>query len=163
MSTIFEKLAHEHAALSTQDQRELNDVLARVPHGRLADAVTKAVRELPSEDYYAHTEPGVNGTDPLGSLGKGDLTRLVGSVLGVLTSSGVTPAQVAQQTGAETSDPKYVTSDDMARIVQWVQQNHPEVLGQVAQQYQANPNILQTLLGNKALMTAITAVRATGR
>ena len=53
-----------------------------------------------------------------------------------------------------------IVADDMARIVQWVHQNHPEVLGEVAQQYQANPNILQTLLGNKALMATIAQVRA---
>ena len=159
MSSIFEKLANEQATLDPQEQRQLNEALANVPQGELSAAVTNAVKQLPSEDYYAHTEPGVNGTDPLGSLGKADLTRLVGSVLGALNGKGVSPTQVAQATGAETTDPKYVTSDDMARIVQWVQQNHPEVLGHVAQQYQANPNILQTLLGNKALMTAIAQVR----
>lgn len=163
MSTIFETLAQEQRSLTPEEQTQLNHVLSRVPQGQLRDAVTNAVKELPSEDYYAHTEPGVNGTDPFGSLAKGDLTRVVGSILGALTSKGVTPAQVAQQTGAPTSDPKYVTSDDMARIVQWLQQEHPDVLGQMAEHYQANPNILQTLLGNKALMAAIATVRADKR
>jgi hypothetical protein len=163
MSSILDTLAQQERSLSPEEQTQLNHVLARVPQGQLREAVTSAVKELPSEDYYAHTEPGVNGTDPFGSLAKADLTRVVGSVLGALTSKGVTPAEVAQQTGAATSDPKYVTSDDMARIVQWLQQQHPDVLGQVAEHYQANPNILQTILGNKALMTAIANVGADKR
>jgi len=163
MSSIFDTLAQEQRSLTPEEQTQLNHVLARVPQGQLRNAVTNAVKELPSEDYYAHTEPGVNGTDPFGSLAKGDLTRVVASILGALTSKGVTPAQVSQETGAPTSDPKYVTSEDMARIVQWLQHEHPDVLGQVAEHYQANPNILQALLGNRALMTAIVTVGAERR
>jgi hypothetical protein len=163
MSSILDALAEEQRTLDPEEQTQLNEALARVPQGRLREAVTNAIKRVPSEEFYAHTEPAVNGTDPFGSLAKADLTRVVASVLGVLTSKGVTPAQVAQRTGAATSDPKYVTSDDMARIAQWLQQEHPDVIGQVAEQYQANPKILQVLLGNKALATAVAEVGADRR
>jgi hypothetical protein len=48
----------------------------------------------------------------------------------------------------------------MAAITQWVQQNHPEVLEQAAQKYQQQPDILHSLLGNKALMAAAAVLGA---
>ena len=128
---------------------------------KLQQALTDAMKQVPSEDYYTHTEPGVSGTDPFGSLAKGDLTSVASAILGSLASKGVAQQQVAQQTGLPTNiDPRHMTPDQIASIVQWLQQSHPEVLGQVAAQHQDQPDIVHALLGNKALMLALAAAGA---
>ncbi|MFN8483262.1 MAG: hypothetical protein U0768_09505 [Anaerolineae bacterium] len=53
-----------------------------------------------------------------------------------------------------------MTPQQMAALAQWMQQNHPEALGQVAAENQNNPDLLQSLLGNKLLMLAVAGLGA---
>jgi hypothetical protein len=150
-SNIFEQIA-ETAGMSPEAVSELHQVLGSVPPQQLGGAVTQAVEQLPADEYAQHTDPGVGGTDPFGALGKGQLASLAGTILSALAAKGVSSAQVSQQTGTGPVTGGQISPEQMAAITQWVQQNHPEVLGQVAQQYQQQPDILHSLLGNKALM-----------
>jgi len=53
-----------------------------------------------------------------------------------------------------------MSPQDLAALAQWMQQNHPGALGTTAAQYQQQPGILSSLLGNKALMMAAAALGA---
>lgn len=150
-SNIFEQIA-ESAGMSPEAVSELHQVIGSVPAQQLGGAVTQAVQQVPAEEYAQHTDPGVGGTDPFGSLGGGQLAGLASSILSSLAAKGVSSTQVSQQTGTGPITGGQVSPEDMAAITQWLQQNHPEVLGKVAQQYQQQPDILHSLLGNKALM-----------
>jgi hypothetical protein len=46
----------------------------------------------------------------------------------------------------------------LASLLQWGQQNAPQALGSVASQFQNRPDLLQSILGNKALMTTVTGL-----
>lgn len=158
-SNIFDQLA-QSAGMSPDQLSELRQVLGSASSQQLGGAVTQAVQQVPPEDYAQHTQPGAGGTDPFGALGGGQLARLASTVLSALAAKGVSSAEVSQQTGVGPVTGGQITPDQMAAIAQWVQQNHPEVLGKVAQQYQKQPDILQSLLGNKALMGAAAVLGA---
>lgn len=131
--------------------QEWNQVIS-APQDHVQQAATTAVQQVPAQEYYAHTQPGVSGTDPFGALSGAMRTGLIQNLLGALFKLGVGQQQVTQATGVSTLDPSQMSPQDLAALAQWLQQNHPEVLGQVAQQYQKQPDVLQSLLGNKALM-----------
>jgi len=150
-SNIFEQLARS-AGISPDQLSELHQVLGSVPPQQLGGAVTQAIQQVPAGEYAQHTEPGTGGTDPFGALGGGQLAGLASTILSALASKGISATQVSQQTGTGPVTGGQITPEQMAAIAQWVQQNHPEVLGKVAQHYQQQPDILHSLLGNKALM-----------
>jgi len=160
MSTMFDRLAQGAGGLSQTDLEQWKQSAGSAPAQQFGQAVTTAIKQVPAEEYYAHTEPGVSGTDPFAALNTGDLSGLAGTILGALAGKGVTAEQVGQQTGVPQIDPGNINPDQMAQVVQWLQQNHPEIFGQVAQQYQQQPDILHSLLGNKALMAAAVALGA---
>jgi hypothetical protein len=150
-TNIFEQLA-QGAGMSPEALSELHEVIGSAPPQQLGGAVTQAVQQVPPEEYAQYTDPSAGGTDPLGALGGGQLASLASTILSALASKGVSATQVSQQTGTGPVTGGQITPEQMAAIAQWVQQNHPEVLGKVAQQYQQQPDILHSLLGNKALM-----------
>jgi hypothetical protein len=158
-SNIFEQIAAS-AGMSPETVSELHQVLGSVSAQQLGGAVTQAVQQVPAEEYAEHTDPGVGGTDPFGALGGGQLASLAATILSALAAKGVSKSEVAQQTGTGPINPSEITPEQMAAIAQWVQQNHPEVLGQAAQKYQQQPDILHSLLGNKALMAAAAVLGA---
>jgi hypothetical protein len=53
-----------------------------------------------------------------------------------------------------------VSSADLAKVAEWTQQNQPQAFGYAAAKYQQEPDILSSLLGNKALMSAVMAIGA---
>ena len=59
-----------------------------------------------------------------------------------------------------TLDPSQMSPQDLASLAQWAQQNHPQAFGYTAAQYQQQPDILSSLLGNKALMATAAALGA---
>lgn len=132
---------------------------AAPPH-QVQQAVSQAARQINPQDYYQHTQPGVGGTDPLGQLPAQQRGGLVQSILGALTGSGVSQQQVQSALGGGNINPNTMSPDQLAALMQWMQQNHPEALGQVAAQNQNNPDLLQSLLGNKMLMLAVAGLGA---
>jgi hypothetical protein len=158
-SNIFDQIA-ARTGMSPQAASELQQVLGSVSGAQLGSAVTQAVQQVPAEEYAQHTDPGAGGTDPFGALGGGQLASLAGTILSALAAKGVSKSEVAQQTGTGPINPSQISPEQMAAITQWVQQNHPEVLGQTAQKYQEQPDVLHSLLGNKALMAAAAVLGA---
>jgi len=79
---------------------------------------------------------------------------LAGALIGALTGGGLNPQQIMQGAGVSNLNADQMSAGDLAQLSQWTQQNHPQAFGPVAQQYQQQPDLLHSLLGNKALMMA---------
>ncbi|MFN8497304.1 MAG: hypothetical protein U0641_05555 [Anaerolineae bacterium] len=136
-----------------------NQAIGSAPPQQIQQAVSQAARQVNPQDYYQHTQPGVGGTDPLGQIPQQQRGGLAQSLLGALFGSGVSQQQVQQVVGGAVN-PNNMTPEQLAALAQWMQQNHPEALGQAAAQNQNNPDILQSLLGNKLLMLAVAGLGA---
>lgn len=55
--------------------------------------------------------------------------------------------------GMRTNDPRQMTPDEVARMADYLKTHHPDAFGRAASELgQRQPNLLEALLGNKALM-----------
>ena len=149
---IFDRLAQGPGQLQQQDYNDWNQMVGAAPPDRFGRAAYNAVRDADPQEYYQHTQPGVGGTDPFGALPGGQRQGLIGSLLNNLLNRGVGQEDIRQGTGLNTLDPSRMSPNDMAALAQWAQQNHPQSFGYTAAQYRDKPDLLQSLLGNKALM-----------
>ena len=163
--SVFDNLAAGPGG-NTQDQGQQgggfdnwNEMVGSAPAHQFGQAVQQSIGQIDPEEYANHIQPGVGGTDPLGELAPQQRGGLMQSVLGALGSSGGLGA-LQQATGLPNIDPHNMSTQDAANVLQWTHQNQPQVFGQVAQQYQNQPNILQSVLGNKVLMSAAGAIGA---
>jgi hypothetical protein len=160
MSSILERLAAGMGGMQQQDLQQWNQTAGSAPTEQFGRAVFDAVRQVPQQEYYEHTQPGVGGTDPFGALQPDQRTDVIGTLMNVLFNRGVSQQQVMQSAGVNTLDPSQMSPSNMAAVAQWVQRNHPQAFGYTAAQYQQQPDILSSLLGNKALMTAVASLGA---
>jgi hypothetical protein len=157
---IFDSLARGPENLQPHDYQDWDQMVGSAPPERFGRAAYDSVRQVDPQDYYQHSQPGVGGTDPFGSLQAEQRSGLAGSLLGALFNRGVDRQQVMQGAGVGTLDPDRMSSGDLASVSQWAQQNHPQAFGYTAAQYQREPGILSSLLGNKALMMTAAALGA---
>jgi len=157
---IFDSLAQGPGNLQAQDYQEWNQMVGTAPPEQFGRAAYNSVRQVDPQEYYQHTQPGMGGTDPFGSLQPQQRSGLAGSLLGALFNRGLGQQQVMQGAGLGTLDPSQMSPQDLASLSQWAQQNHPQAFGYAAAQYQQQPDILSSLLGNKALMTTAAALGA---
>jgi hypothetical protein len=157
---IFDSLAQGPGNLQAQDYQDWNQMVGAAPAEQFGRAAYNSARQIDPQDYYQHSQPGVGGTDPFGSLQPQQRSGLAGSLLGSLFNRGVDQQQVMQGTGLGTLDPNQMSPQDLASLSQWTHQNHPQALGYTAAQYQQEPGILSSLLGNKALMMTAAALGA---
>lgn len=151
MTNIFDRLAAGPQATHENDVQNWNQMVGSAPADKFGSAATQAIQQVTPEEYYQHTQPGVGGTDPLGALSSQHRGGLLGSIMGALGSKGISPQQAQQGAGLPSLDPSKMDAGQLAQLTQWVQRNHPEVIGQAAQQHKDQPNVLGGLLGNKAL------------
>jgi hypothetical protein len=149
---IFERLARGPQATQQQDYNDWNEMVGSAPRERFGRAAYDAIRGVDPREYYEHTEPGFGGTDPFGSLEPQQRSGLGGSILGELFRRGLGQDDVRRGAGINNLDPNSMSPEELARMTQWMQREHPKAFGRVAAQYQDKPSILQSLLGNKALM-----------
>lgn len=160
MGNIFDRLAQGPNNLQQNDYDDWNQMVGSAPREKFGRATYDAIQQIDPQEYAKHVQPGVGGTDPLGALSQGQRGGLMGSLLGELTRRGIGAGDIAQQTGVQGLDPNRMSPQDAAQLLQWTQQNQPKAFGRVAAQYQDQPNILQSLLGNKALIMAAGAIGA---
>jgi len=151
MTNIFDRLAAGSQATQENDVQNWNQMVGSAPADKFGSAATQAIQQVSPDEYYQHSQPGVGGTDPFGAMSSEHRGGLLGSIMNALGSKGVSPQAAQQGSGVSSLDPSKMSSGDLAQMAQWLQKNHPEVLGQVAQQHQSNPSVLGSLLGNKAL------------
>ena len=149
---IFGRLAQGPGAVQKKDFDTWNEMVGSAPPERFGRAAYNEVRQLDPQDYYRHTQPGVDGSDPFGALSGGQRQGLVQSLLSMLFNRGVRQDDIMRGTGLGTLDPNRMSPAEIAALAQWTQRNHPQAFGYTAAQYQNEPNLLQALLGNKALM-----------
>jgi hypothetical protein len=157
---IFDRLAKGPGNLEAQDYQEWDQMVGAAPPEQFGRATYDSVRQVDPQDYYRHTQPGIDGTDPFGSLRPQQRSGLAESLLGALLNRGLGREQIAQGAGLGTLDPSRMSPQDLASLTQWAQQNHPQAFGYTAAQHQKQPDILSSLLGNKALMTAVAGLGA---
>ena len=160
MANIFDRLAQGPGAMQQSDYDSWNEMVGAAPPDRFGRASYNAVRQLDPQDYYRHTQPGVDGTDPFGTLSPQQRGGLIGSLLSNLMNRGLGQDQIMRGSGLGTLDPNRMSPQEMAALAQWAQQNHPQAFGYTAAQYRDQPNIVSSLLGNKALMMAAAALGA---
>lgn len=159
------------------DRQDMGQLISNVPSETFQQHTTNALTQVDSQEYQNHITPGVGGTNPLGGLGKGLLGSLAGSLVGNLLggqmgggmgslagslagsmmggqmgSSGI--GGLASMLGLSHTDPQQMDENDVAKLAAHAQQNNPGALAATAAQYQNQPNVLQSLLGNKGLMLA---------
>ncbi len=152
MATVFERLAQGPGAAQQNDYGQWNQMVGSAPPQQFGQAVTQAMQQVPPQEYYQHSQPGVGGTDPFGSLAPQQRSGLAGALIGALTGTGVSQQQIQQGAGVSNLNPQQMSPAELAQVAQWAHQNQPGAFGQVAQQYQQQPSVLGSLLGNKALM-----------
>ena len=160
MANIFDRLARGPSALRQNDYQDWNQMVGSAPPERFGRSVYDAVRQVDPQDYYQHTQPGVGGTDPFGSLAPDQRSGLAQSIFGELTRRGMDPRQVSRGAGLGNVDPSRMSPAELAQLTQWMQREQPKAYGRVAAQYQDKPDILSSLLGNKALMMAVAGIGA---
>ncbi len=159
------------------DQRDMGQLMGGVPQDAFQQHATNAISQMDPHEYQNHITPGVGGTNPLGGLGKGLLGSLAGSLMGNMLggqmgggtgsligslAGSMVGGQAAQggigglvnMLGLGHSDPQQMDEGDVAKLATHAQQNNPGALAATAAQYQGQPNVLQSLLGNKGLLLA---------
>jgi hypothetical protein len=158
--SIFDRLAAGPGGAQPKDYEDWNQMVGSAPRERFGRAAYDAVRQVDSQEYYRHTQPGVDGTDPFGALRPEQRTGLAQTLLSELFRRGLGQNEVSRGAGVRTLDPTRMSPEEVAALAQWIQRNHPKAFGRVAAQYQDQPDILSRLLGNKALMMAAAALGA---
>ncbi|MCA1668730.1 MAG: hypothetical protein LC793_15295 [Thermomicrobia bacterium] len=159
------------------DQQNIGQLMGGVPQEAFQQHTMNALSQTDPQEYQNHITPGIGGTNPLGSLGKGMLGSVAGSLLGNMLGNqmgggmgslagslagsmmGGQAAQggiggLASMLGLNHTDPQQMDEQDVAKLAAHAQQNNPGALAATAAQYQNQPNVLQSLLGNKALLLA---------
>lgn len=159
------------------DQQDMGQLIGAVPQEDFQQHASNALRQMDPQQYQQHIMPGVGGTNPLGGLGKGMLGSLAGSLLGNMLGNqmgggmgslagslagSVLGGQAAQggigglasMLGLNHTDPQQMDEQDVAKIAAHAQQNNPGALAATAAQYQNQPDVLHSILGNKALLMA---------
>ncbi|MGI8854149.1 MAG: hypothetical protein ACR2JW_00230 [Thermomicrobiales bacterium] len=161
----------------SNDQQDMGQLMGGVPQDQFQQHTANALSQVNPQEYQNHVTPGAGGTNPLGGLGKGLLGSLAGSLVGNLIggqmgggmgslagslAGSVMGGQAAQggigglanMLGLNHTDPQQMDEQDVAKLAAHAQQNNPGALAATAAQYQNQPNVLQSLLGNKALLLA---------
>ncbi len=139
----------------TAQQPEMQQLLGNAPQQAFQQQVAQALQQVNPQEYSDHVTPGVGGTNPLGNLSQGMLGSVAGSLLQNLAGGGGGGiGNLVSKLGLGTSNPQQMSAEDVAKIAQHAQQNDPGALAQTAAQYQDKPDILHSILGNKALLMA---------
>jgi hypothetical protein len=159
------------------DEQDMGQLMSSVPQEHFQRQAAQALQQTDPQEYQNHITPGVGGTNPLGNLGTGMLGSLAGSLVGNMLGSqagggmgsmvgslagSLAGGQMAQggigglasMLGLSHTDPQRMNEQDVAKLAAHAQQNNPGALAATAAQYQDKPDVLKSILGNKALLMA---------
>lgn len=160
MGNIFDRLSRGPAGTQQGGFDNWNEMVGSAPPERFGRAAYDAVRQVDPQDYYRHSQPGVDDSDPFGALQPRQRSGLLQSIFGELFRRGISRDEAMRGAGLRNIDPENMTSEEAAMLAQWLQREHPKAFGRVAAQYQDQPNVLESLLGNKALMMMLAGLGA---
>lgn len=151
MSSLLERIALGNQAMSQDDYKLWQQEVGSAPPDRFQQAATDAIRQVPPDHYAQHLQS-VDGRTPLHRVQAPQRTSIASALMSALLGHGVNQNEIQQQSNLTTLDPRQMTPEQIAGLLQYTQHQHPEALGQVAQQYQDRPSLLHTILGNGALV-----------
>ena len=141
----------------SQDRSALHGVVGHASDDDLTNTFSHAARNMDGAAYRDHVTPGVGGTDPLGGLGQGGLGAIAGALRGNLGggSGGGMAGLLGKVPGLSHTDPNRMSSQEVAALADYTRQHHPDAFGRAAAQVgRQDPNLLQQLMGNPAMMSA---------
>lgn len=147
------------------DAQQFNQMVAAAPPNLAQEAFSHAAQQVDPNEYQQHITPGAGGTDPLGMLDRGQLGTLAGALVNAYAArhggQGGLGQLINMVPGLQTTNPSQMDPNQVAVLADWLRQNHPNTFGQAAGQVaQQQPNLLQQLMGNKALMLAAATLGA---
>src|SRR6266542_4963952 len=147
------------------DAQQFNQMVTAAPPYVTQEAFAHAAQQVDPNVYQEHITPGAGGTDPLGMLDRGQLATLAGALVNAYQSRHAGEGGMGQLInmipGLQTTNPSQMDPNQVAVLADWMRQNHPNTFGQAASQVaQQQPNLLQQLMGNKALMLAAATLGA---
>ena len=139
---------------------EVQQFINQVPQQQFQQYAQQGISQTAPQDYSNHITPGVGGTNPLGGLGSGVLGSLAGSLMGHLMGGQGNSPGMANQMGTQTTDPQQMNEQGVSKMAQYAHQHNPGALATTAAQYQNKPDVVQAVLGNKALTIALGGLAA---
>ena len=143
------------------DQQQLQEMLSRMDPQQLQQIFAQAAQKVSPQEYAQHITPGAGGTNPLGNVGSGGLRTIASMLLqhfGGSTGGGI-GGLLSRIPGLQTTDPNQMDENQVARLAQYTQQNHPDVFGRVAAQLgQQQPGLLHSFLGKAGLAVGAAAL-----
>src|SRR5687767_11180732 len=131
MNDLFERLARGPKDIQPKDYDNWNEMVGAAPREKFGRATYDAIRNVPQDDYYNHTQPGAQGTDPLGSLDPNQRGGLAGTLLNELMRRGLGQDDIQQNAGVRNLDPRNMSPEDLARLLQYTQREQPKAFGRV--------------------------------
>src|SRR5829696_2992426 len=102
---IFDRLAQGPGNLQAQDYEDWDEMVGAAPPERFGRATYESVRQLDPQEYYRHTQPGVDGTDPFGAIPRSQSGGLIGSLLSNLLNRGLGQQDIMRGAGLSSLDP----------------------------------------------------------
>ncbi len=156
--SIVEQL--EKGAIEPEQQQEWNGIVSSVSGERFSQAVTDAMRTVDPRQYVAHLEAAQGGTNSFGNLTYDQRVGLAQTLVGELAKVGVNTTAISQAIGIDNLDAWKMSVDNLVKLLEWVQVNHPEVLGNVAGRYKDQPQVLANLLGAQTMLAVISNLGA---
>src|SRR5207249_7470178 len=143
-NSTLDRLTQAPGAVQPNNYDNWNKTVGSAPLQQFQLAVNDAITQVDPQQYQSHVQPGVGGTDPLGALAPGQRSSVAQTLISMLMRRGVDPTTITQSAGVPNLDPRRLSPQDLASLLQWTQQNHPQALGEVATQYQSQPDILSS-------------------
>lgn len=132
-------------------------------NGAYHDAVAEHLQTLPADEFHEVAKNAIAQTPPqerqdllsnlLGALsGSGGLSGVMSGLGGGAPESGGGLAGIAQMLGLGSTDPKQMSNDDAAKVMNYARTEHPELIRETVAE---KPWFVQAL-GNPMVISALT-------
>lgn len=146
------------ALLEAVSQREVKEVVpgavVNAPGwDELGHGVMEAVRHVAPEQYQAELESQLDTHSHLKNVTENQQIGLGQTLLEELAKVGLSSSAVSEQTGVLDLDPWHMPGRDLTRVLEWSQQNRPDVLVNLTLRWQDQPNVVASILGDTGLAT----------
>ena len=136
-------------------------------NGAYHDALAEHLKTLPADQFHQVAKDAMAQTPPserqdllsnlLGALGgSGALSGVMSSLGGNAPGSGSGLAGLAQMLGLGSTDPRQMSNDDAAKVMNYARTEHPELIRQTVEE---KPWFVKAL-GNPLIMSALTMAAA---
>ncbi len=136
-------------------------------NGAYHDAVAEHLETLPADQFHEVAKNAIAQTPPqerqdllsnlLGALsGSGGLSGVMSGLGGGAPGSGGGLAGIAQMLGLGSTDPRQMSNDDAAKVMNYARTEHPELIRQTVEE---KPWFVKAL-GNPMVMSALTMAAA---